>query len=414
MKKSVRPLLSLLLAALLFVGMTACDNTPAVSDPASETTSAESSEASSEENGTLPQESSAEDTVPSADATAGGAVTDTTAKAEDTGTTAATKKPTATTTKKATTTTKPVVVDKITFDELDLSDLGALTEAPGADSGENGTLYVIDTESMRERLPSREMYYDATKFTVSLQGLENRNGVSIYMQDHTTDEWLTFFRAQQDGLLYGKKIVTLKNLDAVLNKLGDKIKAHGIVVWDPTQPFTSNIATTVCGVEGYLPVMYSEEEDSLYMQLTEEYGASIVKMDLRGRFIGKKGTKIWDTNVASSGSAKCDAYLWAMEKYVKTDKTSKAYIAYMTDFYPLSENGTGEYLDNSVYETYLPDQDYVVANKIFTFDLSVWSDEPATDDPSQPAGRDYQTLKTLLEYQYERNNGGISQCIGFP
>ena len=388
------------LAALLLFSLTACDRAPAFSDPESRVVSAEASKADNP----VPDAESAEAT-PSAE---------TASPSHSGNTTAAAKKSTAATTQKTGVSTKPSAAGRITFADLDLSDPDALTDAPGADSGANGTLYVFNTEKMRERLPSRERYYDAIKFMVSLQGLENRNGVSVYMKDHTSDTWLTFFRAQQDGLLYGKKIVTLNSLDAVLDKLGNRIKAHGIVVWDPAQPFTSNIATTVCGVEGYLPVMYSEDEDSLYVQLTEEYGNSVVKMDLRGKFTGKKGAVIWDTAVASTGSAKCDAYLWAIEKYVKTDKTSRAYIAYMTDYYPLSENGGGQFLDNSVYETYLPDQDFVVAKKIFTFDLSVWSDEPATDDPAQPAGLDYQTLCKLLRYQYDRNDGDISQCIGFP
>ncbi len=422
-------IVSILLAILLFFSVAACDSTPAVSDPESETVSAESSAADA----TTPDEESeeAESAVDVSDAESTDAVTSDTDAASDGaantdtpvggttvagGTTAPTQKPTASTTKKGTTaTTKPAVVDKITFDELDLLDLSKLKEAPGADSGENGTLYVIDVNNMRARFPDFVFAYDAIKFTVSLQGLENRDEICMYVNDGgAAMNWATFFRAQQDGLLYGKKIVNLKTIDDVINKLGDRIKAHGIVLWDPDQPFTSNIATNVCGVEGYLPVMYSDDEDSTYMRLVERFGDSIVKMDLRGKFIGQKGTKIWDTNIASSGSAKCDAYLWAMEKYVKTDKTSKAYIAYLTDFYPLTEKGNGFLDGNSIYETCLPNQDYIVAERIFTFDLSVWGDEPATDDPTQPAGLDYQTLKTLLEYQYERNNGKMSQCIGFP
>ncbi len=416
MQKFGKQALALMLVLMLLFGVTACNDTPAVSDPESETVSAEASEGgdavsdaeSVGDAASVEGETSATDTaLPSGDET-----TDSTTGSADKGGTGV--KPTSSTTKKTTTTTKKTPTKTVKFTDLDLSNLDALTEAPGADSGENGTLYVLDTENMRERLPSIDHYYDATKFAVSLQGLENRNGVSIYMKDLSSDTWLTFLRAYNDGLLYGKKIVTVKTIDAFVEKLGDKIKAHGLVVWDPAQPFTSNIATNVCGVEGYLPVMYSEDEDSLYVQLTEEYGASIVKMDLCGKFTGKKGSKIWDTNITSTGSAKNDAYLWAMEKYVKTNKTSKEYIAYMCDYYPLSENGSGQYLDNSIYESYLPSQDFVVANKIFTFDLSIMKNEASNDDPQTQVGLDYQTLTKLLQYQYDRNNGKFSRCIGFP
>lgn len=395
MKKITKRIFSLLMVALL-LSATACSAKPGGNS--SNTMSAINSAESSVESG-IEFSSSDESNI----------TTDSSRNQPSGSTGSSNTKSTVTTSSKSSTTVK-----KVTFKDLDLSNLKNLQEAPGADSGVNGTLYVIDTDSMRERLSSNQFLYDATKFSVSLQGLENRKNSVIYMKDGTSTTWLTFLRAQTDGLLYGKKIVTLKTIDAVVKTLGDRIKSYGIVVWDPAQPFTSNIATNVCGVEGYLPVMYSDDEDSLYMKLIGKFGQSIVKMDLRGKFTGKTGSKIWGTSITSSGSAKCDAYLWAMEKYVKTNKTSKDFIAYMTDFYPLSSKGTGKFLDNSIYETYLPSQDYIVANKIFTFDLSIFKDEPATDDPTQASGLDYRTLQKLLQYQYDRNGGKFSQCIGFP
>lgn len=398
--------LSLLLCLLLLAGMTACDSTPAESgaDGSTPGSSAVSDGNSEEPAGSSDGESAAAESSGGTGATA---PSDSSKPANTTAGSNSGGKPVTTTTAKG-------EIKTVKFSDLDLTKLDELTEAPGADSGKNGTLYLIDTANMHSRLPSWQIFYDALKFTVSLQGLENRSGVSIYMEDDTSGRWLTYMRAWSDGLLYGKKIVKLRTIDAVIDKLGDRIKAHGIVLWDPAQPFTSNIATNICGVEGYLPVMYSDNEDSLYCRLIEAFGNSIVKMDLRGRFTGKAGTKIWGTSLDSSGSAKCDAYLWAMEKYVKTGKTSKEYIAYMTDFWPLSEQGTGGFLDKSVYETYLPSQDYVVANRIFTFDLSVFKNEPVNDDPGQKIGTDYATLTKLLKYQYDRNGGKFSRCIGFP
>ncbi len=396
---------ALCLAVLLLCGAAACDRTPAESGNTSAAESAVST-APQESGDSAPTDGSdpAAPTVPDSPSQSrsdGSGMTKRTSGVSGTG-----SRPVSTTTKGGTKTVK--------FSDLKLNDLSALTELPDADSGKNGTLYLIDSENMQQRLPNMSLFYDALKFTVSLQGLENRSGVSMYMKDAKSGLWLTLMRAYSDGLLYGKKIVTLRTIDAVIDKLGDRIKAHGIVLWDPEQPFLSNIATNVCGVEGYLPVMASDDEDSLHQKLIEKYGKSIIKLDLRGRFTGKAGTKIWDTSLSSVGSAKCDAYLWAMEKYVRTGRTSRDYIAYMTDYWPLSSKGNGKFLDNSVYETYLPSQDYVVQNRIFTFDLSVFKNEPVNDDPGQKTGTDFATLTRLLQYQYDRNGGKFSRCIGFP
>ena len=300
------------------------------------------------------------------------------------------------------------------FEDIDFSDLSNFKEAPDADSGKNGEIYVVKQAVFQKATSNVVLNYDMMKFTVSLQGLLNREKPVLYVDDGDSMNWFRFLRATTDGLLYGKKQLNIASFDMILETFADQIAQRGIVVWDPTAPFTSNIATTVCGVEGYLPVMYSEDGASLYQILLSKFGSNIIKMDLRGKFTGTKGETIWDTDVVSSGSAKCDAYLWALEKYLKTDRCNQGTIAYMTDFYPLSENGAGRYLDNSPYETYLPSQDYIVANAIFVFDLSIFADEPATDDPTQPSGLDYRTLKKILQCQYDRNDGAFSKCIGFP
>lgn len=301
------------------------------------------------------------------------------------------------------------------FEDIDFSDLSNFKEAPDADSGENGDIYVVHQNVFKNATKNAALNYDMMKFSVSLQGLLNRDEPVLYVDDGNSMNWFRFLRATTDGLLYGKKQKSIENIDALLSTFEAQIEDRGIVVWDPTAPYTSNIATTICGVEGYLPVMFSEDSASLYQILLAKYGSAIVKIDLRGKFTGEKGSEIWDTDVASSGSAKCDAYLWALEKYLKEGLCDRGHIAYMTDFYPLSEQSGGKgYLDNSPYETYLPSQDYIVANAIFVFDLSIFSDESATDDPTQSKGLDYRTLKKILQCQYDLNDGAFSKCIGFP
>lgn len=230
----------------------------------------------------------------------------------------------------------------VTFADIDFSDLGDYQEAAGADSGVNGKIYVIALSDIYHATGDLALDYDYTKFAVSLQGILNREDSLLYIEDGDASmNWFRFLRATTDGVLYGKRTVELNSVDKLIETFAEEIKSLGIALWDPSAPYTSNIATNICGVEGYLPVMYSEDSSSLCQTLIKLLGEDIVKVDLRGKFTGGRGTKIWDTSLDSTGSAKCDAYLWAIEKYIKTGKSSASHIAYMTDFYPLSEQGGG-------------------------------------------------------------------------
>ena len=97
-----------------------------------------------------------------------------------------------------------------------------------------------------------------------------------------------------------------------------------MVLWDPDVPATANVAVTVCGTDGYLPVM---EGGAVYEKLAA-LGVE-VKLNLCDKFTGVEGTKIPDTDVMSSGSKKCDAYLWALDKYM--NRCSSKYVAYILD-----------------------------------------------------------------------------------
>ena len=167
MKKITKRIFSLLMVALL-LSATACSAKPGGNS--SNTMSAINSAESSVESG-IEFSSSDESNI----------TTDSSRNQPSGSTGSSNTKSTVTTSSKSSTTVK-----KVTFKDLDLSNLKNLQEAPGADSGVNGTLYVIDTDSMRERLSSNQFLYDATKFSVSLQGLENRKNSVIYMKDGTS------------------------------------------------------------------------------------------------------------------------------------------------------------------------------------------------------------------------------------
>ena len=192
--------------------------------------------------------------------------------------------------------------------------------------------------------------------------------------------------------LYASNIV-----DTVNHFAGD---FDGVVLWDPAVPATSNVAMTIAGVENLLPIPKRNVAGSLYQMLVTGGPHLTVKRDLAGMFTGT-GT-IPETNLPSSGSAKNDAYRWAIEKYVKTGKTDPAKICYYVDAYGGNDN-------NNTAE------DYFVMQKGFVWDLDVWGDEIPVDDPGQAMGTDLTTLKSLLLACAERiTPEQMIQCGGFP
>ena len=104
------------------------------------------------------------------------------------------------------------------------------------------------------------MPHDVARLITALQGLINRdyetNKVFLYWSDVGKDEfWKTYL--QQDGKLFaGMKEVTINSFDTFLITFQKQLKECGMIAWDPKVPATANVATTICGLDGYLPVKY--------------------------------------------------------------------------------------------------------------------------------------------------------------
>ena len=255
---------------------------------------------------------------------------------------------------------------------------------------------------------------DAIRLTTCLQGLINRDFAETDMLVHQTMDstdtfWLNYMT--EDGNFFADyKIYDITSADEYLTYFLTFIKKYGIVAWDSEVPATANVASTICGVDSYLPVMYSEDENSLYQKLislgVEE------KMSLVGKFTGS-GT-IPDTNIESSGSAKCDAYLWALEMYM--DKCSTEVMGYVLDgagCIPGTTTYEGAESTNAFYNQ-IYNHDYFVMKKAFCFDLTSNAKEAPFDDPTQPVGTDYETLCKILQAAYDRADGEFTQIVGFP
>jgi hypothetical protein len=179
---------------------------------------------------------------------------------------------------------------------------------------------------------------------------------------------------------------------------------QGAVLWDAALNATSNVAITVAGADNLIPIRFDATSESLYNTLVASGPTIPVQTDLRFHFPGT-GT-IWDTGLPSTGSSKCDAYVWARVKYIETGKCDPSLLLYAIDGYWM----TGP--NKAALSNYLPIRDYIVRNKGFAFDLSPWGDEKPIDDPNQPLGADLNTMKSILAAAAARAPGMI-EMVGF-
>lgn len=248
------------------------------------------------------------------------------------------------------------------------------------------------------------LHYDTLKLVSALQGLVNHDKPRLLIRFlraesaegpvNMDDYWLAKMQA---GWLTHREIRKTSSLKELLERFTAYFQ--GYVVWDPTVPATSNVAATMCGVERLLPIRHN----SPLISFLDSMGVHIkVKENLVGLFTG-----------AETGSAKCDAYLWAKRRYLDTGKCNPALMAFYIDAYTQQPGQPGfQYTD--LPNSTLANHDYYIAKKAFFFDLLVWPDEPPVDDPNQPLGTDRNTLVQLLLAQYKNTGGkGFTTIGGF-
>jgi len=261
-------------------------------------------------------------------------------------------------------------------------------------------------------LASRQERWDALHAASALQGLVNRKRPELYVL-------FVGDRARLDQYWLKRLQSTwLKNRTERLASLDDAIRrfrrsVNGVVVWDQRVPATSNVASTIAGVENLLPVRFDPARSSLYWRLTQDPAGprlpvrrSLMRADGSPLFTGH-GT-IPDTPLTSTGSAKNDAYLWAAEKYLRVGKCAPGWMGYYPDAFWLSTPR-----EVPLERTLLTNHDFFVAKKGFFFDLGPWEDEAPDDDLKQVPGTDGRTLRRLLHYAYRHNGGRMTHISGF-
>lgn len=281
--------------------------------------------------------------------------------------------------------------------------LSCLLAAPEA-GPEAEPLVVFDLAQCVQGLPDDSVLrYDTVKLVGCLQGLVNRdrprlvvrflNGARHDGQSVSIDDyWLEILRK---GWLRNRPIVRIDDFDELLSSFPEA--CTGVVLWDEAVPATSNVAATICGVEGWLPVRAG---GALFRRIVEGGPQLPVRLSLENRFDGSE-----------SGSAKCDAYLWAKREYLDKGKCNPALMAYCVDAFTQRPGEPGfQYPD--LQNASLVNHDYYVANRAFFFDLGPWHDESPVDDPNQPAGTDRTTLCALLKSLYAQNGGKVIASVG--
>ena len=284
------------------------------------------------------------------------------------------------------------------------ADLSALTP---------GTMYTISTQAISQSLLG-VMSHDAARLVASVQGLVNRQlsktRIALVITETNSERWIPYIEEHSD-ILDGLKTERFLTFNQWMQAFIEPIRACGIVLWDPEVPATANLAATICGLDGYLPVKYDTKLGSLMNRLID-MGVP-VKMDLCGMFRGEG--LIPGTAMMSSGSAKCDVYLYALEKYAS--RCASDLLMYMPD-------GASATVGNPIYEedthsksldyNRFFNHDYGIYNRAFFFDLCPIDFEAPCDDPDQPIGTDVKTLREVLLNRYVRAAGDFGEIVGFP
>lgn len=261
----------------------------------------------------------------------------------------------------------------------------------------------------------RRRAWDDLHLVGVLQGLANRSEPRLYVnfvgpEGRIDRYWWGKMRAP-GAWLAGRPIERVDGVDALVRRFRAEIR--GVVVWDERTPATSNLASTICGVENAIPVRYDADPGSLYHRLVVDPAGP--RLPVRVRLMAEDGAPLFTgrgripgTRLESTGSAKCDAYLWAIERYIKTRRCDPKRLAYYPDAFWLARP-SGVPADR----TLLCNHDFFVARKGFFFDLSPWDDEAPDDDPAQKPGADFRTLTAILRAAYDASGGAVIHVGGF-
>ena len=230
--------------------------------------------------------------------------------------------------------------------------------------------------------------YDEAMAVACIQGIVNRKApemATLSKRDTRPAFWLKLM-AEGGRWLTGRPQEPIGDLDALVRFAGKRLK--GAVIWDPAVPASANVATTIAGLRDGVVLSPEMADRALPVWKLP------VLEDLRGRFTG-----------AETGSAKNDAYRWAIREFLAKGMCSDHWICLYED--PFSSRARGDI-------GYVVTRDWAVRNRSFVYDLSPWGDEVPQDDPKQPMGTDLATYHIMLKTLAERSSyTRMTEVAGF-
>ena len=316
--------------------------------------------------------------------------------------------------------------------------LSAISETVLGEEYQPDNLYYLDLLAYLDAKPGIRSsdYYDIALMMGALQGLVNRDAPHFYIRFSsannadkvwfdrlTSDDYWRDKIGTEPQFLAGKEVVDLESPADALYVF--QAFYEGWAVWDANVPATSNAALTACGCDSLIPLRYSENDDSLFANLTNPGSGAVfnfkdnlpqkpVKINLNNKFItGARFVYGTGNHIKSTGSRKCDAVLWTVYNFLETGKTNPHLMAYHIDAYYPAKTADGEIdypLGHMHATAFLLNNDYYIAKKAFFFDLGVMKNEIASDDPDQIGKKissicgstDYQTMKKVMIAQNKR------------
>ena len=242
--------------------------------------------------------------------------------------------------------------------------------------------------------------YDEAVAVATLQGNINRGRPVLYVESvaNARPQYWRSVLSTNGGWLTGRPCATISDLDGLMQLAGSNA-AKQVVIWDTKVPATVNVATTIAGVED--GVVLSPDLAAAH---PSHWGLPVT--DLRGQFTGSGTVNFEGVSFPSSGSAKNDAYRWAMRKYLNTGLCSKKFICYYEDACD-ARKANGQ-VDYAVV------RDWAVKHRAFVYDLSPWGDEAPMDDLRQPLGTDLATYTNMLGMLLDQTAGAnMTELCGF-
>lgn len=274
-------------------------------------------------------------------------------------------------------------------------------------------------------IEERRQAYDTLVAATCLQGLANRSGPNLFLHyvtsvvDGSIDTDQLWFDRLSDpkvgaGILDGRQVETVADLNAALQAYGSPVK--GLAVWDEKVPATVNAAFTAAGADDLIAVRWDSAADSLFKKLEASYPVVVwlVNEDGTSKFLDDQGNaSVPDVSRQTSQSAKADAYVWALEKYLKPGKLDPTEFGWMIDARWILDPNDYAGNPNATHQLQITNRDWLVAKRGLPFDLSPWSDVAATDDPGQPVGTDPAILKEMMAAARGQAGTAIITVRGF-